>query len=487
MWLSEPRRNTAEFAPGNFERNRAMPQLSLSARRLPIACLIFALHASCSLVLEGCGGGIAPNFNSRLSVEVSPSIVAVPFGWTEQFSAAISGNPATNVTWTVNGIVGGNPSTGTISASGLYTAPAVPPATATVSISAASMADSNVTGLASVNLVGLFAYVTNQSDGTINGYGINATGLLVPLANTLTTTGQKPFFLESTPDGKFMYVTDLDSSAVYAYSIDPVSGTLTQAGQPTTVGSGPRGLAVHPTGKYLYVACTDGLGTYGFSIDANTGNLTALPGSPFPNAGLREAAIALDPSGEFAFVPNNASSNVSVFAVNSTNGQLTAVGPPFAAGGAPEWAVSDASGKYVYVLDDLDNSINAYGVASTGILSPLAPPTIGGVSNPFSATVSPTGKFLYVTNWTAASVSVFSIDPTSGNLAAIGGSPFGTGVLPTSFAFEPSGTYAYVANQAPQTIWGFSVNKMTGAPTQLPWAITAGKVPTSITVATTHP
>jgi hypothetical protein len=121
-----------------------MPKLSLSARRLPMACLIFTLHASCSLVLEGCGGGtITNNINSQLSVEVSPSTVAVPFGWTEQFSAAIAGNPATNVTWAVNGIVGGNPSTGTISASGLYTAPVVPPATTTVSISAAFRQQAN--------------------------------------------------------------------------------------------------------------------------------------------------------------------------------------------------------------------------------------------------------------------------------------------------------------------------------------------------------
>lgn len=461
-----------------------MAQLNPSPARLRVQIFFSVLIVACLTIFEACGSGVTPMLTP---VTISPSPASVPFGWTQQFDAAISGNSTTNVTWAVNEVVGGTSSSGTIDASGLYTAPAVPPVPASVSITAVSKADSNLTGSASVHLTGLFAYATNQGDGTLSNYSINAAGLLVPLASAKTTTGPQPYFLASTTDGKYLYVTDGIADAVYAYSIDPVTGALTQVGLAAMVGSGPRALAIHPTNRYLYVACLNTAGVYGFSIDASTGSLTALPGSPFPNAGLRESAIALDPAGNFAFVPNNASHDVSVFAVNSANGELTSVGSPIASGSAPIWAVTDASGKQVYVLSDLDNIISAYSVAGTGALSPMSPPTIAGVSDPLSATVSPSGNFLYVPNWIAASVSAFSIDPATGNLGAVTGSPFGTGSLPVSLAFEPSGKYAYVTNQAPNAIWGFSVNKTTGFMSQLPWTVTAGKVTTSITVVTTHP
>ncbi len=53
----------------------------------------------------------------------------------------MSGTSNTAVTWTVNGVAGGTAATGTISASGLYTAPPVLPTPPTVTIEAVSKAD----------------------------------------------------------------------------------------------------------------------------------------------------------------------------------------------------------------------------------------------------------------------------------------------------------------------------------------------------------
>jgi hypothetical protein len=64
---------------------------------------------------------------ASVAVSVTPATAALNSGVTQQFSASVSGTTNTGVTWWVNGIQGGNSTAGTISASGLYTAPATVP------------------------------------------------------------------------------------------------------------------------------------------------------------------------------------------------------------------------------------------------------------------------------------------------------------------------------------------------------------------------
>ncbi|MFY9976895.1 MAG: hypothetical protein WAK22_01610, partial [Candidatus Sulfotelmatobacter sp.] len=61
---------------------------------------------------------------------------------TQQFTATIQGISNTAVSWSVDGIAGGNSSVGTISASGLYTAPS---ALGAYTITATSAADTSAT------------------------------------------------------------------------------------------------------------------------------------------------------------------------------------------------------------------------------------------------------------------------------------------------------------------------------------------------------
>jgi hypothetical protein len=55
---------------------------------------------------------------------------------TLQLTAAVTGASNTSVTWSVNGILGGNATSGTISAVGMYIAPTDLPAPANVKITA---------------------------------------------------------------------------------------------------------------------------------------------------------------------------------------------------------------------------------------------------------------------------------------------------------------------------------------------------------------
>ena len=63
----------------------------------------------------------------QVNVTITPASVQLRPGQTVQFKAAISGTTNTAVNWEVNAAVGGGPVVGTISTSGLYTAPSVLP------------------------------------------------------------------------------------------------------------------------------------------------------------------------------------------------------------------------------------------------------------------------------------------------------------------------------------------------------------------------
>ena len=104
-------------------------------------------------------GMLLSNCGSSSSTEMSPAVVSVSIssqstsalvGQTVQFAATVSGNGNTAVTWSVNAVVGGSSSVGTISSTGMYTAPAVPPSPNTVAVQATSVADT--TKMASLTL-----------------------------------------------------------------------------------------------------------------------------------------------------------------------------------------------------------------------------------------------------------------------------------------------------------------------------------------------
>ena len=74
-------------------------------------------------------------------VTIAPLTATVETGKTQQFTATVQNTSNTAVTWQVNGVTGGNATVGTISNSGLYTAPAAVPSPATVTVTAVSQAD----------------------------------------------------------------------------------------------------------------------------------------------------------------------------------------------------------------------------------------------------------------------------------------------------------------------------------------------------------
>jgi uncharacterized protein (DUF1800 family) len=84
------------------------------------------------------------------SIAVSPGYTNVGVGGTLQYTATVTGLTNTAVTWEVNEIPGGNSTLGTITASGLYTAPATVPTASTLIVALGS--DGKTMGVQYVNV-----------------------------------------------------------------------------------------------------------------------------------------------------------------------------------------------------------------------------------------------------------------------------------------------------------------------------------------------
>ena len=110
--------------------------------------------------------------------------------------ATVSGSSNQSVNWFVGGIAGGNATVGTISASGVYTAPSQMPNPATAAIKAVSAADSNATATTTLTLwnstpvlssVSPQSFATGDFTLTLNGSGF-VNGAQVQFGGTALNT-----------------------------------------------------------------------------------------------------------------------------------------------------------------------------------------------------------------------------------------------------------------------------------------------------------
>ena len=100
---------------------------------------------------------IDPNSGQALqtaatTVTVSPIAASIQVGATQQFTATVTNGTSQSVTWSVNGVAGGNSTGGLVTSGGLYTAPAAVPSGGTVTIRATSSVTPTAIGSATVTI-----------------------------------------------------------------------------------------------------------------------------------------------------------------------------------------------------------------------------------------------------------------------------------------------------------------------------------------------
>ena len=99
-------------------------------------------------------------------ITVYHTVTTVPKGTTRQFTAYVPHSPNT-VVWSVTNVVGGSAAYGTVTATGLYSAPAVVPAANVVFVAATSTAYPTITGKATVTITQPQPWVWSVSPRTV--------------------------------------------------------------------------------------------------------------------------------------------------------------------------------------------------------------------------------------------------------------------------------------------------------------------------------
>ena len=210
---------------------------------------------------------------SQLSVTVSPLTAQVEATQTQPFTATVTGTTDTSVTWSVGGVAGGNTTLGTISTTGLYTAPSTVPSPAQVTVTATSAADGVTNSSATVTVVPLIQVSVVPS--TLQYVDANATKQFTAVV-TGTSNTAVTWSVGSVAGGNSIVGTISSSGLYTAPPIPPnpeqVYITATSVADPTKSANGlvsavsPAGVSVtvSPTSAWLQAGkstqCTARLG-----------------------------------------------------------------------------------------------------------------------------------------------------------------------------------------------------------------------------------
>ena len=247
-----------------------------------------------------------------ITVALTPASLSLRESQHMLMTGVVSGSPDQRLTWSVNGIVGGNATVGTIvapnngSAGMIYTAPESVPSPITVTIQAVSLVDPTAIGTAPVALSSLGRLAVLGLSAQVNGLAINS---LTGRAYVSDPTGVRVVDLATNTLGPFITVpygtttVCLDETADRVFAVGGTQVVIIDGATNTLVGAP---IPVISTG-YAALHC-----------EYSPADDTVLLNLPFqPNAGI--VVVDLATRGERTRL---ASFNATTFAINRQTNQL---------------------------------------------------------------------------------------------------------------------------------------------------------------------
>ncbi len=208
--------------------------------------------------------------------------------------------------------------------------------------------------------------------------------------------------------------------------------------------------------------------------------LTLLGITLFSSLAFAQTEIAVScPCKEYAYSPNL--NQVTGFHVNVPGGALSSpsdVSGPNDAGGS----VADPSAKFLYVSDFTGNAIDGFRIdPATGELTPISgsPFPVGSGNGPSGMAIDSAGKFLFLAHANLNGVFAFIRNKSTGSLTVVSGSPFAAGNTPRHVIVHPSGKFLYASNynDSMGSISAYQIDAVTGALSEIvgsPFATRAG-------------
>lgn len=365
-----------------------------------------------AVTLAGCvGGGTGTPPPPPGTLVITPGSASVRGIETQQFSAQITGESAApSVKWFVNGAAGGSATFGTISSTGLFTAPEFPPSPNSVTITATDATDATKTATSAVTLQNPTPQIASINPTTIpigsfkltiNGSHFAPNATVNFGSTTLTTTRVSSTQLTATGSATSGQVGDV---SVVVKNPDP--GAVSSAGMNAkVVTSTGISISITPSSATVHVADTvtltptvsgttntavtwtvnDTLGSNTIGFVANTGRYFPPATPPSPNTVTVTATSVADPTKSASAAITIVNPIPIVKSINPTNIAvgpflLTVVGSGFVPGAAVNFNGIPLPTLFVSANElDVTSSIANAGPVQVTVTNP----------NPGSATSSP--------------------------------------------------------------------------------------------------
>lgn len=303
-------------------------------------------------------------------------------------------------------------------------------------------------GLMAIDGQGKFLFVLNPTSDDISMFQIDpASGALsevpgspfaVPPAFSSGSPPSNPLSITAERSGKFLFVGYLfqsgnqGPSSVASLAIDtsgPSPVLVTIENILTNTSGSPRQLLTDSKGLHLYVGLgvsSSGMlvgGAEVYSIDSSTGNLSyqGMAGSSL-SFGID---YAIDPQDRFFYATGASADFLQSCIISPVDGTANTCPSFFDLFFANSGMLVESSGHFLYIGQD------GVGVAIYSIDQTTGTPTqvnsITGIAlNEGRSVADPMGPYIYSADQTGPGVvHAYQVDPQTGNLTEISGSPFG--------------------------------------------------------------
>jgi Abnormal spindle-like microcephaly-assoc'd, ASPM-SPD-2-Hydin len=237
--------------------------------------------------------------SAAISVSVSPTTATVASGATQQFSAQLTNTSNTAVIWSTT--------SGSVTTTGLFTAPSVTAAKA-VTVTATSVADNTKSASATVT-VNVTAGILTANPTTIS-FGSVTVGQTSPiLLTTLTNTGNAPLTISSNPMSAGDFGWGEKGTCNYNTLAPGSSCTMSAKFTPTATGTRTGAITISSTASNSNVTIPlSGIGT-----TATVGTLSVSP------ATLGMGNVIVGQSGTASGTVTASGASVTVTAASSSN------------------------------------------------------------------------------------------------------------------------------------------------------------------------
>jgi 6-phosphogluconolactonase len=318
-----------------------------------------------------------------------------------------------------------------------------------------------------------FVVVANTYGSNLSVYTIQPDGTLGFLDNVALPSGSEPSMILMAPNKKFVYVANHRGAVLKASTINVFAyhdnGALTEiSGSPYTQGSRIINMAITPDGKFLYVTDQGSSQVHIFGVDNTTGELTFSESV----AVFDIHSVAMHPTGKFLFLGTE-SDEIWAYAIDTNTGSLTPVeGTPYVSGSFATWVwlQTTPDGNYLFGAGQDWGGV----LAIDNVTGGLTELSLADTANwfPKSLVIAPTLPFLYTGNWDNNSIGAFKAN-SDGSVDNVVNMPFAAGVTPKSVTISADSKYLYVANfgfdsvlpnkAGAGTVMAYSVDRSSGA------------------------